>query len=174
MSTLSSRRTSSVLFALLVSANSLAGSGHSIGLGAVNTSVESDGINSAGIVYEFRSSDAVALEVGLYSGGSDTEEFDGVVSAVEINSLASIKLKYGASSGKMQYYFFGGYTTINAEAVACTNVCFSASDDIGGLTAGVGVNFDLSENWILGGQYAAGFGDIEEADFLDFSLRYKF
>jgi opacity protein-like surface antigen len=168
------RYTSGVVFALLVSTNSFADSGHSIGLGAVNTSVDSDSINSAGIVYEFRSSDAVALEFGLYSGGSDTDEDGGIATAIEINGLASVKLKYGASSGKMQYYFFGGYTHINFEAIACSNVCFSDSGDLGGLTAGVGVNFDLAENWILGGQYGAGFNDIKEADFLEFSLRYKF
>jgi len=167
--------TASALFALLISSNLFANPTHSVGVGVVNTSADVLDITSPGIVYEYRSSDALAVEIGLYFGGSDAISSGSVGAGVEINSIASTKLKYGGASGNMKYYVFGGYTNIDVDSLACGyGSCFALSDSAGGFTAGVGVDFDLGENWIVGGQYAAGFDDIDETDCLGLSLLYKF
>jgi len=164
------------LFALLVSSNLFASPTHSVGVGLVNTSTDIISINSPGIVYEYRSSDALAVEIGLYFGGSDAVPYGySVGTEFALDSMVSTKLKYGGAAGSMKYYIFGGYTNIAGTALACGyGSCFSASDNLGDFTAGVGLDFDLGENWIAGGQYSAGFGDLDESDFIGLSLLYKF
>tara|TARA_B110000090_G_C13196147_1_gene375103 strand:+ start:269 stop:796 length:528 start_codon:yes stop_codon:yes gene_type:complete len=175
MKKLNLKYAASILLTLFVSSNSLSNSTHSVGVGVNNTSVDIINITSPGIAYEYRSSDSLALEVGLYFGGSDGIASGSAAAAVEINALASTKLKYGGASGNMKYYVFGGYTSIDGDSIACgSGSCFVFSDTFGGLTAGVGVDFDLGDKWILGGQYSTGFGDIDETDFMGLSLRYKF
>ena len=111
--------TASALFALLISSNLFANPTHSVGVGVVNTSADVLDITSPGIVYEYRSSDALAVEIGLYFGGSDAISSGSVGAGVEINSIASTKLKYGGASGNMKYYVFGGYTNIDVDSLAC-------------------------------------------------------
>ena len=93
MKKLNLKYAASILLTLFVSSNSLSNSTHSVGVGVNNTSVDIINITSPGIAYEHRSSDSLALEVGLYFGGSDGIASGSAAAAVEINALASTKLK---------------------------------------------------------------------------------
>lgn len=95
MNKLNQKYADSILLTLFLSSNSLANPTHSVGVGVGvnNTSVDIINLTSPGIAYEHRSSDSLALEVGLYFGGSDGIASGSAAAAVEINALASTKLK---------------------------------------------------------------------------------
>ncbi len=147
---------------------------HSFGIGGLNTSVDSQDLSSGGLVYEYKT-DNVALEASVYFGGSATDAVDGINLAVDIDSVVSTKLKYGSGGEKSYFYGFIGYTSISLNAVGCAfGTCAAASDTTDGFEAGVGLDLDVGENWILGGKFSTGFNDLDETDFFALDIRYRF
>ena len=163
------------LIAMSISLSSLADSHHSFGPSYLSTSAGDASFKSPGVVYEFKNSETFSMEVGLNFGGTELASTAGITSAIDIDSIISTKLKFSSASEGVRFFGSIGFSSIKATNYGCGfGICVQDSINANGLTAGVGIDIDLGEKWILGGQFSTGFNDLDETDFMGLNLLYKF
>tara|TARA_B110000967_G_C18691360_1_gene463177 strand:+ start:56 stop:583 length:528 start_codon:yes stop_codon:yes gene_type:complete len=163
------------LIAMSISFSSLADSRHSFGPSYLSTSAGELSFTSPGIVYEYKNSETLSIEVNLNGGGTDEYSSIDFLEAADIDSIISTKLKFSGASEGLRFYGSIGLASISINSYLCIyGQCNNLSLSANGLTAGVGVDLDLGEKWILGGQFSKGFGDLDELDLMGLNLLYKF
>jgi len=148
--------------------------GLEVGAGALTTSSDGLSLTSAGVNLGYRFSDNLALEFGVYTGGSENLSEGSVAGNLEIDSVITGRVKYGMALGdKVLGYVSAGYSGYSITANGCAlSTCLSLSDSADGATLGLGVDFKFSQNWGGTVEYVRTFGDLDAGNVGVFSVKY--
>jgi hypothetical protein len=132
----------------------------SVGFGV--SSVGGDGIDFRGATIDGsgRFSDNLGWSVGSQIGGSDE--------GVDLDYFMSAKLRAGVAVGEGFLFLNAGYGRVKISG-------FGESFSDGDFLYGVGFEtFFADSQWGLGLEFNTGSGDLDEADELKATVRYKF
>lgn len=140
----------------------------SLGFGV--SSVGGDGVDFTGFGTDVsgRFNENFGYSISAQIGGSD--DFEGI--DFDLNYYVAAKLRGGLAVGNGFLYLTGGYGYVDVEGSLGG---FSASESGNGAVYGVGFEtFFEDSNWGIGFEFNTGSGDLDEADQILATMKYRF
>jgi len=142
-----------------------------VGVGVLNIDSDDLSITSIAATFDHKYNDNLGVQIGVATGGDDDIYVLGFEASVELDYALSAKVKAGFPTQAGFLYGTVGYSKVELDGKA---LGITVSENGNGAMAGVGADFNLSDQWGLGLEFNRGFGDIEDTNLWQAVVQYKF